>query len=309
LWRYTKGNPPFPGVSPKSATSIEGYFADPVDASLETRVETRLANEIEDPVHKFLPEFCKMNWVMSDLQRKQMTRYITLLFNRCQARREATRHTQEITARALHKFINNEIQLITVAAHWSINAVLKGISLERLITPHDVANAAKKMLALSQTDSARQESFVKVVVTAMAMFDEAMFRGIWEIIRTTIDDPFILSDTPVVTWERRENGAFNYGLGFARPNLEVLLPISPLACLHIVPRVKRTQNPQPPTVKEINTAQAAFSHRACFANQRKKEIDDIMQSHAHAAQLGRNAFTLWHRNVDDMFYEILMQQS
>jgi hypothetical protein len=307
MWRYTKGRPPSP-VSPKSATRVQGYFADPNDPDQETRVETRLAYEIEDPVSKFISQFSDLHWTMNEGHRRQMTRYITLLFNRCTAKRAATNHSQEIKAYAIQKFLENETQLITVAAHWNINAFLNQVRLPRLLTIQDVAETAKRALVYSKSGPALQEGFVKSVVDAMAFFDDTMYRGIWNIMRTTANDPFILSDTPVVTWERLESGAFNYGQGFRRANVEVVLPISPSACLHILPDVERTRKPVLPTVREINSAQAAFSHQACFASTNSPEVNEIMQTFAHTVQLGRNAFTLWHRNFDNMFYDILMAQ-
>lgn len=308
LWRYVKGKSPTLGVSPKSATRVDGYFANSSDAGLESRVEQQLASEIEDPVHKFLPNFSDEQWLMSNTQRKQMTRYITLLFNRCLARREATKHTQELIAHAFKCFIENESQCLTVAAHWNIQALSKGIRLERLIRREDVVAAAKNMLVRVQTDGARQDSFVNNIVNAMAMFDETMFSGSWNVLRTPNSDPFFLSDTPVVTWQRIDTDRLNYGLGFEKPDVEVLLPISPLTCLHIAPRVRRSRPPQIPTVREINVGQAAFSMRACFADQYKKDLDEIVQTSAYTVHFGRNAFTLWHRKVDEMLYDILMQQ-
>ena len=50
LWKYSKGKPPYPNVSPKTATRIDGFFANPNDATTETAIETKLAAEVEDPV-------------------------------------------------------------------------------------------------------------------------------------------------------------------------------------------------------------------------------------------------------------------
>jgi hypothetical protein len=312
LWRYAKGRPPYPKASPKTAARIDGYFADPRNAAIEQRVEEKLAVDVEDPVNQFLASFDDKMWVMSDLQRRQMTRYVNLLFNRCMARREAMKHSQELTAYALQKFLDNKDQLLTVATHWNLNAFFEGIRLSRLFTPDDVDQKAREQLVKSQTESSRQESFVQNVANAMAspyaaQLESAMFQGAWNVLRTTHDDPFILSDTPVVTWERVGEQQFNYGIGFERPNVEVLLPLSPVACFQILPAVTRTRPCVSPTPREINIAQAAFSHQACFANQNRKEIDDLVQSCIHKVQLGRNAFTLWHRNFDDMFFDALMR--
>jgi hypothetical protein len=312
LWRYAKGRRPYPKASPKTAGRIDGYFADPSNAAIEQRIEEKLAVDVEGPVNQFLANFDDKMWVMSDLQRRQMTRYVNLLFNRCMARREAMKHSQELTAYALQKFLNNDVQLLTVATHWNLKAFFEGIHLSRLFTRDDVTKKVREQLAKSQTESSRQEGFVENVANAMAapyaaQLEKAMFQGAWNVIRTTNDAPFILSDTPVVTWERVGEQQFNYGIGFERPNVEVLLPLSPVTCLQILPAVTRTGPCISATPTEINIAQAAFSHQACFANQNAKEIDDLVQNCIHKVQLGRNAFTLWHRNFDDMFFDALMR--
>src|SRR5258708_6030481 len=221
LWKYTKGLQPSSKASPRTATRIEGHFASPTDSALERTVETRLAIEIEDPVNKFLANFEDLHWTMTESQRRAMTRYITLLFNRCMAKRAAATHQQAITAYALGKFLENRDQLLTVAAHWTIKETCRGRNL--VFRAEDVALGVRKQLELSQTEAAKQSGFADSVITAMESFDHQMFSGEWNMVRTAPDDPFLLSDTPVVTLERVEPGPFNYGIGFGRPNVELLL--------------------------------------------------------------------------------------
>ncbi len=310
LWKYSKGNPPYPNASPKTATRIEGFFADPTDRTAESLIEKKLAVEIENPVHKFISRFDDPHWTMTDQQRRQMTRYINLLFNRSQARKEGTKHTREIMTITLQRFLANEGRLNTIAAQWSMKAFLEGKPLPRLITARDVAAAASKAMAYLQTEAAKHQGFADLIVTAisgsqMAQADEAMIKGDWRIIRTSVAAPFILSDTPVVTWERLPGG-FQFGVGFERPNLEVILPVSPVSCLHILPAVDRKRTPVTPTVTEVNAVQAAFAHHACFANCRSNEIDQLVQENIHKLKIGQNAFTLWHRNFDDIFYDLML---
>ena len=311
LWKYSKGKPPYPNASPKTATRIDGFFANPNDATTETAIEKKLGAEVEDHVHKFISKFNDSSWTMTDEHRRYMTRYINLLFNRSESRKEGTKHTQQIMARTLERFLGNEVRLITVAAQWSMKAFFRRQPLPRLLTPQDVADAASRVMRQIQTESARQKGFADLMVTAISgsltsRADEAMINGEWRVVRTTASEPFILSDTPVVTWERLTHG-FNFGIGFERPNLEVILPVSPSACLHILPTVKRTTTPITPTVSEINIVQAAFARHACFADRRSDEIDKLVQENISKLRIGENVFTLWHRNFDEMFYDIMMQ--
>jgi hypothetical protein len=100
-----------------------------VPGELESGVEDRLAREIEDPVNGFLSDLTDTTFGLTDTQRRQMTRYITMLFFRCMSRRSAGSHIQEIKANAFRKFLENERQLETVAAHWGMNAYFKGLGL------------------------------------------------------------------------------------------------------------------------------------------------------------------------------------
>ena len=151
-----------------------------------------------------------------------------------------------------------------------------------------------------------QQSYVRTIEGAMSGMDEKLFEGEWNYIRTVPTDPFIMSDAPVVTWERFANGQFAYGMGFHRANVEVLLPISPLVCLHIQPRVERTRPCVRPSVREVNLAQAAFATRHCFSNVGSIEIDQVIQEKLGIAELGVKGFTVWHRNYRDTIYDILM---
>jgi hypothetical protein len=148
---------------------------------------------------------------------------------------------------------------------------------------------------------------VASIVSFMAYFDEKMFSGEWKLVGTTIEDPFIISDAPVVTWDRTNSG-LSFGVGFEKPNVEVLLPVSPLTCLHILPKVPRTRQVVGPRVEEVNIAQAKFAHRSCSANQHNSEIDNIVQRHISTTKLGENAFSLSNKNYNNMVFDILMRQ-
>ncbi len=159
LWRYEKGRPPYPNASPKTATRVDGHFANPNDEQLEAMVERRLADEIEDPVNKFMDDLGDPSFAMTDLQRRQMTNYISLLFSRSMARRKATKHVIQLRDYALQQFLANEVQLITVATHWNLDVYFRRIPLGRLITADDVVRIAQKHIASSAVRLDEQESY------------------------------------------------------------------------------------------------------------------------------------------------------
>jgi hypothetical protein len=306
LWRYEKSRTPYPKASPRTATRIDGHFAHPEDAAKEEELETRLAAEFEECVNQFLSRLDDPSFVPTDLQRRQLTFYVTLLFNRSEARRAASKHLHDVTIHAVEKFISNEVQVLTVAAKWSIDLLLGGKVRNALVTKQHVVHAAMGLLENYQTERKRQQSYVEMIERAMLKLDEALFDGRWDCRRTSPDNPFVISDAPVVTWERLGTGLFSYGLGFHRPNVEIFLPLSPMTCLHILPNVKRTRSVLQPTVQEINIAQAAFASHYCFTNINSAEINSALQPNFGRAKLGVTAFTIWHRNYDNPVYELLM---
>jgi Protein of unknown function (DUF4238) len=303
LWKYEKGLEPFGKASPKSAATRERHFADPNNVALEIEVETTLAREIEEPVNSFLSQFCDPNFGLNEDQRRKMTRYVTMLFSRSAARREGSEHTQEIMVRALESFLQNESQLLTVSAHWFF------LNKQTVMFPISaVKEAARNLMRDTRTSDALQRNFVAQVRNAMRQFDEKLFRGNWELIVTTEENPFILADSPVATWVRDHHGDIDHGSGFERPDVEVVLPLAPVTCLHIAPDVPRSRPMVRPTVQEVNVAQATFACKACYANLRSGEIDELVQN-TPRKKFGQDFFTLGHRDYDSLFYEFLMQQS
>jgi hypothetical protein len=119
LWQYTKGRPPRAFASPTSATRIPGHFADPANAKREAELETRLNQEFENPVHQFLRDLQYRAFVLSPLSIRQLTRYVTLLWNRSQNRRGGTKQQVEISIESTRAFLADEEKVRKVAARWT----------------------------------------------------------------------------------------------------------------------------------------------------------------------------------------------
>jgi Protein of unknown function (DUF4238) len=307
LWRYEKGRPPYWKASPETSTTIDGHHADPTDPAKEEEIEKRLNGEFEDPIHQYLDRFDDPAFLASDLNRRRLTFYVTLLFTRSKARRLAAAHLQKVTRHAYESFLSNEVQVLTVAAKWSIDLLLSGRLKVGFVTRRYVEDGALRLLRESETERARQKNYVATVERAMATLDEVIYAGDWNLLRAPSESPpFVIGDAPVVTWERLDSGLFVYGMGFHRPNVEAFLPISPSSCLHLQPAVERTRAVKVPTVDEINAAQAAFASRSCFTNINDLRVDAILQPNFGKAKLGVTAFTVWHRDYTNVVYELLM---
>jgi hypothetical protein len=140
----------------------------------------------------------------------------------------------------------------------------------------------------------------------MGFADVNMLNGDWGIIHAEPDKPFVIGDAPVVTWERTENNILNLGQGFGRPNVEVLLPVSPTACLHVRPRVARTRSVRMAATAEVNIAQASFAAEHCFTNILSQELDGILQPNFGTIRLGVDGFSVRHIDYKKLIFDILI---
>ncbi len=304
LWRYEKGRKPYGKASPDSATVVEGIYSDPRDAEKEAELEQRLNQEFEDPVHQFIHQAGFRTFVPSTAHIKKLTAYITLLFHRSTARRAATQQQVDALVTSCRSLLENEEQLRAIAGKWTLNLVERGHQL--IVSIQDVRNAIQKMIDDQLAKDQLQHTYAGTMERAMSRFDGHMLNGKWDLLHAKPDEPFVIGDAPVVTWERTERNFLIYGQGFSRPNVEAFLPISPIACLHVQPSVRRDRRVMTPTTREVNSAQASYSTRYCYTNVRSGALDAVLRPHFGRTILGVNAFSIRHRDYRNAIFDILM---
>jgi Protein of unknown function (DUF4238) len=181
-----------------------------------------------------------------------------------------------------------------------------GHPLQRAVTPEEVRESAEKMVAIMQTKEHEQTTYVDSMERAMATTDEALENAEWNVIQTDLDRPFVIGDAPVVTWHRVENGALIYGQGMWTADVEAVLPVASTTCLHILPVVQRTRRVRPPSINEVNRAQAAFATKYCYAHKNDPIIDADLQAMFNKVLIGVNTYSVRHRNYNDTMFELLM---
>jgi hypothetical protein len=306
LWQYAKGRQPSRRASPTSATRIDCHFADPANNKREAELESRLNEEFENPVHQFLGSLRYRTFVLSRLHTRQLTRYVTLLFNRSENRRRATREQVAIAIESTRAFISNEEKLSKVSARWTHEMIRLGYTLERPVNGEDVKKSAESMIATMLTEDHQQTTYIDSMERAMAFLDETLDDGQWNVKHTIPDFPFVIGDAPVVTWQRLENGTLAYGQGFSTPNVEVVLPVATTTCLHILPAVPRSLQPRQPTVAEVDEAQSSFATRYCYAHKNDPVLNEIVQRRFGQSRIGINAFSVRHRNYENTMFELFM---
>lgn len=306
LWRYQKGKPPYGRAAPISATAWDAYFADPRDAGNEAYLEDRLEQEIENPVHAFLTLISDRTFVFTQRMVRLLTRYVTTLFHRSRARRAASDGQERNMVGALRDLRADEELLSRLAAKQTMDLIPSG--LRREVTIEELRLSLDQTIAAQMGGDPAQRRYIQTMETMLEFVDEGLCNGRWEVVRTEQDKPFVIGDAPVVTWIRVGHNALAFGQGFGRPNVEVLLPISPTTCLHILPRVPRDQLVLRPSVVEVNMAQAAFATAHCFANVRSTELDTLLQPHFGTFQIGTHGFLTTHINHKEKLFELLMNQ-
>jgi hypothetical protein len=180
--------------------------------------------------------------------------------------------------------------------------------LRRMLTKEELIAAIDNTIAEHTRGDQGQRGYVRTMETMMAFDDEGMRHGDWRILRAQPEKPFVIGDAPVVTWERTPDNLLVYGQGFARPNVEVLLPIFPTACLHVLPLVPRTRPVRLPTTDDVNIAQAVFATEHCFTSIHSQEIAAMLQPHFSKVRLGIEGFSLAHTDPTKQLFQILINQ-
>lgn len=258
-------------------------------------------------MNDFMDEICDPGLILTDERKLALTRYIFMLFQRSRARRSSQGPMAAVGASAFTAFLNDSKQLATVAAHLNMEALAQRRRFsEGLITPEHVAKRVKNMMRLHNTPDALQRSYVEGIKNQMSHVDPLLRASEWRWVRTTPNDPFMLSDSAVITFARAADGKLNYGMGFHEPNVEVALPMSPTVCLHLLPAVANRRPAQSPITREINWGQAGYAFEHCCCNADFAHLDTIMQENGGEFEMGTKTYTLPHENYDNHVCDILM---
>lgn len=306
LWRYAKGRAPYWDVSPHKATVNDGHFFDPRSVGREESIEKRLNELFEDPVHDFIEQLSFTTFVFSARHTAALAPYIALLWHRSKARKEATNQHRELSIRSFETLKNRDDLLERIALSWTQGVLDAGMTLEVPVARHQVVEIIDNFIVRLNLPDHAATSYADTMARMLTNRDDTFDGARWGVVHTTQEQPVVIGDAPVVTWRRDRNGDLTYGIGFREPNVEILLPVSPTACLHVLPKVKRSLIVKVPTVMEVNAAQAAFAE-ACYANAGNDCLDQELQPHFGKAKMGITAFSLHHKDYVSAFAEQLIR--
>ena len=212
LWTYEKNLPPYMS-SPKSATRWNGQFADPRVAAKEEELEKRLQREIEQPVNEFLELMKYSAFVLSLAHTRKLTRYITLLFHRSRARLGATQHLLDKMLGSMRTLLANDEQLQAIADKVTVDLLVSGVRLERNATKGEIAAVLMRTIEQHEAADQLQHNYAKTVERMLSFEDEDLQNANWDILRTEPENPFVIGDAPVVTWENYDTAYTERYLG------------------------------------------------------------------------------------------------
>lgn len=282
MWRYERGVKPNGKASPKSETRTDGYFARPSNPSFEEGIEKTLADQIENEVHSQLDFLGSRIFVFSDRNKRSLTKYIALLFMRCPGRKEGVKAHIEETRRRLALLFENEEALLRYTMKVSIK--------ERVpVSVEAFRRAWNKLLATPATAESLQEQFAASLERWTTYFDDHLYHGQWSVLHSEPGDPFVLGDNPVVTWRLDPTGP-SFGVGLHQPGAEVFLPVSPTACLRILPSGHPRHVVSRPTAQQINEVQAMFMTRRVYSRTLLPYVDELVQRKGGTLKIGYNCF-------------------
>jgi hypothetical protein len=304
LWRYMKNRAPYWDVSPHKATVKDGHFSDPHNAAREERIETRLNQEFENPVHDFVEQLSFKTFVFAAHHTLALAPYIALLWHRSKARQEVTSLHHDLSIQTFNALKNRDDLLERIASNWTHDMLGSALTLEAPVTKYQVIEFIDGLIAKYNRPGHAESSYADTMERMMTNQDYTFDGAHWGVVHTTEDKPFVIGDAPVVTWCRDRIGVLTHGVGFQRPDVEVLLPVSPTACLHVLPNVQRSLVVKTPTPSEVNAAQAAFAE-ACYANVGSEALNQELQPHFGEKKMGINAFSIRHKDYVTAFAEHL----
>jgi hypothetical protein len=306
LWRYAKGRAPYWDVSPHKATVNDGHFFDPRDVGREESIEKRLNELFEDPVHDFIEQLNFKTFVFSARHTDALAPYIALLWHRSKTRKKVTNQHRDLSIQSFETLKTRDDLLERIALSWTHGILDAGMNLEVPVARHQVIEVIDKFIARFNLPDHAETSYADTMERMMTNRDDTFDGASWGVVHTTQEKPVVIGDAPVVTWRRDRDSALTYGIGFREPNVEVLLPVSPTACLHVLPNAQRSLIVKTPTVTEVNAAQAAFAE-ACYANVGNDALDQELQPHFGKVEMGITAFSIHHKDYVSAFTEHLIR--
>jgi hypothetical protein len=276
------------------------YFAESHGAeSLSAEHENYLADHVEGPFNNILPLLENVLYEPSEIDRYSICRYLAYMFMRARPRKQASLRIAGETCKAAQGIAADRSKLRQLAAAHSVR-LNAAVDLEALrISLLEVANSGG-------TSEGLQNHFVSSMgTTAQETIDDLLKLSLSLLISRGPTE-FIVSDNPVITRVPIGNHLYNLGWGFRTPNVQVLMPISPRACLFLSRgRAARVQISNS-DVRDVNAQVIQMSDRFVYSRTRSDDVQTLMARQNSRREYGKDAFFV-PLAEDDLFYLMLQK--
>lgn len=284
LWRYERGRTPLPSRSPKSETRVKGYFHRPSDFSFEQTFERKIAEDIEHHVHAMLDDLRSPLFAFTYATQMRLARYMLLLFSRSGGGRTIARAQLKKSSSELRQLASDQSFVQELAELYS-----QGTG--SLVTCGQVVQFLEMSARKQGNEKGDQEAFTEFVERWSVIEEEQFALGRWDILNTREDRPFVLTDTPVMSWSRKGHGEPSVGVGLFRSDAEVFLPVSPQNCIHLLPLANRDLYTEKPSTGQINSLMVRTMARYAYSSRFVPQINELVQSQGATLRVGQDCFT------------------
>jgi hypothetical protein len=283
VWVYQKGK-----QAQLRATKAQGYengyfgYVRP-DGTLDESLEAELAkleNNCNDVLVCSKSELCNLR---SLTNRNTLAFYASLLFARSSSRRKFYRANWEKLREPFEKLQTSEEYLRDAAEHFT---QLTG----EVITPEEMQALVQKQSEEFFENDRVKNNFVKDLLLNVGMMRDEFVSKPWQVWEAPTGAEFVTSDNPLVTFLRLTEEVWHPGYGFRTPNVVIVLPLAPSACLTMGIAGKEFERVNEATVMRVNDVVIRASDRFVYAKTPDDRIAEMVEEFGATSVPGKSAF-------------------
>jgi|HubBroStandDraft_5_1064220.scaffolds.fasta_scaffold176415_1 hypothetical protein len=271
IWIYEKGVRPRISRDLRSECSENGYFSGSPDGQSEMTIESELNKKYEIPFNKLLSAMdCDLHIFESLDHKTACAAFVSNLFHRSKARRAATGYMTQMLSDEFRALASNESDLKTYAASLSLWA-------QRTIFLDELRVMVERQCEKLETETARTETYLGNVEDSTEFMTQKLLALKFQILRSSNDVSFSISDTPVISRLATGGGNYDIGVGINHPGVEWFLPISHSRCLRISDTLSNQSVLNDMQVLELNKQQSLTMFRRMYSKQELVILDQWVQ--------------------------------
>lgn len=212
IWIYEKGLNPRISRDLRSECSENGYFSGSPDGRSEAAIDFGLNVKYEIPFNKLLSAMdCDLHIFENTDNKAACAAFVSNLFHRSKARRAATSYMTQALSDEFRALASNESDLKTYAASLSLRA-------QRPVFLDELRAMIERQCKRLEAESAQTSTYLGNVEHATEFMSQALSALKFQILRSSNDVSFSISDTPVISRLPTGEGSYDIGVGINHPD-------------------------------------------------------------------------------------------